>query len=132
MAATLLNPVQTCNILVVDDFGPVARLLADTLQRVGYQAECVQSGKEALKICQTEHFDLVICDIVMPGMDGWELMRQLKACGVPRGIAVSALHAAEHKNRSREAGFSMHLSKPVDLEELMEAIDTVLKPEGLP
>jgi CheY-like chemotaxis protein len=126
MVTEIPTEVRTRRILVVDDFTPVAELLAKSLRRKRYRAVFVNNAPDALARLDDVRFDLVICDILMPGIDGWDLMRQIRARhGIP-GIAISALHAPEHKLESLRSGYSMHLDKPVDLDTLTSAIDKVL------
>jgi two-component system CheB/CheR fusion protein len=100
------------------------------LERVGHHSGCSFSGAAALAALDAFRFDLVLVDIIMPGMNGWELMSALRD-KYPhlRGIAVSALNAKEHIARSREVGFAAHLTKPVNLDHLLAAIDDAMKPE---
>ncbi len=122
--------------LIVDDEEEVRALLTMTLQEYGAQAQAVASGKEALEMLarQTpdDHFDALICDIGMPGEDGYAVMRKVRALPPDKGaaipsIALTAYGRAEDRIRALAAGFHMHVAKPVEPDELAVVILSLLK-----
>ena len=124
------NPmIKTYEILVVDDNEQVAELLCETLRQYGHRAMAATNSADALEAVKAVRFDLAVCDIVMPGIDGWRLMRDLKEFGM-RGIAISALCSEEHERMSLQAGFAIHLKKPLSIDDLMNQIDQVMSAEN--
>ena len=110
---------QVCPLraLVVDDNPDIADMLAALLRHVGYEATAAYSPSDALTTALTKHFDVIISDIGMAGMNGYELARALRE--VPEYnttpmIAVTGFAMYDDRNRAIEAGFSTHLSKPID------------------
>ncbi|HEV2856189.1 MAG TPA: ATP-binding protein [Thermoanaerobaculia bacterium] len=110
-------------VLVVDDSAETAVMLRQLLEFEGADAVAALSGDEALRILEERDFDLVISDIAMPGMDGYELLRELRTrprtSGVP-AIAVTGFGQTEDAERARAAGFFAHLVKPVEIARLIE------------
>ncbi len=110
------------NILVVDDQPDAGRLLGKVLQDVGARVTSVQSAAHALAALQSFTPNLLISDIAMPLMDGYELIRRIRAAGhTPRELPAVALTAFAHNDdrlRALAAGFQEHVSKPVDPYEL--------------
>jgi CheY-like chemotaxis protein len=92
----------------------------------------VTGGAEALELLQREHFDILVSDIGMPDLDGYELMRRVRLlasnnqAGPMAAIAVTAYARAEDRQRSLLAGYQMHLSKPIEARELVAGIASLL------
>ena len=104
-------------VLVVDDNPDAAETLVDLLGFWGYQVRAAFSGAEALAAARQEPPEVVILDLAMPQMDGWECARRLRGMEQFREtllIALSGFNGAEHRERSQSAGFDYHLSKPAD------------------
>jgi PAS domain S-box-containing protein len=111
-------------ILLVEDNKDTLRYLAIVLRKRGYQvvtADCVAAALLALKEAGAP-FDLLISDIQLPDGDGLQLMREIKASEPMAGIAMSGFGAEEDLRQSRDAGFLNHLTKPIDLTRLDNAI----------
>jgi CheY-like chemotaxis protein len=111
--------LQACTrlALVVDDNPDIANMLAAVLRRSGYDATTAYSSSDALATALAKHFDVIISDIGMPGMDGYELARVLRAMPEYRAIpmvAVTGFAMYDDRARALEAGFNTHLSKPID------------------
>jgi CheY-like chemotaxis protein len=106
-------------ILVVDDNRDSAESLALLLELQGHEARTAFEGAEALDIARTFHPEVVLLDIGLPGMDGYEVARRLREEGEDsRLVALTGYGLEEDRRRSLEAGFDDHLVKPVSLEEL--------------
>jgi CheY-like chemotaxis protein len=117
----------TSRILVVDDNVDSARGLARLLKLLGHKVETAGDGPEALAVVETYRPDVVLLDIGLPGMDGYDVARALRkhpACKDAVIIAVSGYGQAEDQRRSREAGFNFHLVKPIDHDALMTLLST--------
>ena len=121
-----LGKVGTRSALVVDDAPDIALMLAFYLKRAGYRVVPVYSSSEALDAAQSEHFDLVISDIGLPVMDGYELARKLRALDdylVTPMIAVTGFSEYDDQQKALSAGFNAHVRKPVDPTKLVELIE---------
>ena len=112
-------------ILVVDDDAPVRVLLDHVLARAGYDVMVAADGEEALSKIRADGPDLVILDLMMPVMDGWEVLRQLRAGGnAPPVLVVSAVVDSQ---KLMAAGASACLSKPYPLNRLLALCDDLLR-----
>ena len=103
--------------LVVDDSPDVADMLTIVLRHAGYDVTTAYSAPEALMAAFAQHFDVIVSDIGMPGMDGYELARRLRELPEYRAtpmVAVTGFASYDDRERSLEEGFNAHLSKPVD------------------
>jgi len=117
-------------ILVVDDNEQNLTLIRVMLRRHGYDARFARSGEEALRQVVAAPPDLIILDVMMPGMDGMEVCRRLKDDVETRLIPIvmmTALNQPEDKIRGIEAGADDFLTKPVNQAELMARVRTALK-----
>ena len=112
-------------VLVVDDHQDTCLGMKMMLERRGYRVTTANSANEAVLKSQTESFDLLVSDIGLPDRSGYELMRELRASGL-RGIALSGFGMENDVQRAREAGFSEHLTKPINFERLEEAMHNLL------
>jgi signal transduction histidine kinase len=112
-------------VLVVDDNVDAASLLGALLTSLGHEAHVVHDGKAALEAAPAFRPQHVLLDISMPGLDGYETARRLRALpGLPpfRILALTGWGQDIDRTRSRAAGFDRHLVKPVDPEELLRAL----------
>ena len=117
------------DILVVDDQGPVLDLVGNILNKHGYQARSAASGAQALEQVQVHLPDLVLLDVSMPEMDGYELCRRLKADPRARDIPVifvSAHGEAADKLKAFAAGGVDYITKPFQIYEVLARIQTHL------
>src|SRR5262245_25190757 len=110
------RPRPGVRVLVVDDYPDCAEGMARLLRRAGHEVDVALDGKAALQRARARPPDVVLLDIAMPGMDGYEVARQLRALfqGNVRLVAVTAYVFEEDRQRCLEAGFDLHLVKPVD------------------
>ena len=128
-----MNPQNTI-ILCVDDLQANLELLESVLVPRGYTVVSAASGKDALAMIRTQTIDLVLLDVMMPEMDGFEVCRQIKAEPELRNIPVimiTALTAKEDRIRGIEAGAEEFLSKPFDQTEVLARIRMLLKVKEL-
>ncbi len=110
-------------VLVVDDNGDAAELLAEALVGQGHAVEIAHEGSQALRKATTFQPDVVLLDIGLPGMDGFEVARQLRTLGRDmRLIAVTGYGQEADHQRVKSAGFDSHLVKPVELDALYAAV----------
>ena len=117
-------------ILVVDDEPQVARLVEVNLKRAGYGVRIAYDGEEALKKIAEERPDLVVLDVMMPRMDGFEALKQLKANPETADIRVIMLTARSQEEDVFEGygrGAHWYLPKPFEPEELISVVRMALK-----
>jgi signal transduction histidine kinase len=128
-----MNP-RTPVVLCVDDIGANLELLESILVPRGYAVVTAANGQDALLKIRSQAIDLVLLDVMMPGMDGFEVCRQIKEDQALRNIPVimiTALSAKEDRVRGIEAGAEEFLSKPFDQTEALARIRMLLKVKGL-
>jgi PAS domain S-box-containing protein len=103
-------------VLVVDDNADAADSLAELVRTFGHEADVAYDGPSAVASAEARRPDVVLCDIGLPGMDGYEVARELRAKleGDVKLVAVSGYAQPEDVKRSAEAGFDAHISKPPD------------------
>jgi PAS domain S-box-containing protein len=122
-------PQIRCRILLVEDHQDTRRVMARLLRNMGCTVEAVESIADALNRVAAQQFDLLISDIGLPDGSGTELMQRVKGSGM-RGIALSGYGMDEDLARSAQAGFDVHLTKPVNIDELAAVIRRVLGQEA--
>jgi CheY-like chemotaxis protein len=108
-------------VLVVEDNADSAVSLARFLRRLGHEVEVASDGQAAVTAAQARQPDVVLLDIGLPGLDGWEVARRLQghpAQKQPLLVAVTGYDREADRRRSDEAGIDLHLAKPVDPEQL--------------
>jgi len=124
-----LPQLDGVQVLIVDDEADGRDLIARILQGRGANTQCVSSAEQALEALAHERFDVLLSDIGMPGTDGFELMRRVRALPTIRpipAIAITAYARTEDRQRSLLAGFHMHLSKPIEARELIASVAGLL------
>jgi CheY-like chemotaxis protein len=114
-------------LLVVEDHADTARMLGKLLGSAGYSVKTVTDAATALDLASREPFDVVVSDIGLPDATGYQLMQEIKSRHGICGIAMSGYGMDEDVRRSREAGFSFHLVKPISFAQLDEAIHRVVQ-----
>lgn len=131
------DPLQTIElprldhtrVLVVDDDMEGCAIMARMVEARGADLRCTASGKEALELLSQQPFDILLSDIGMPDMDGYDFIQRVRhlpqelARSIP-AIAITAYARPEDRQRALLAGYQIHLSKPVDAQELIAAIAT--------
>ncbi len=126
-SATRLNGVR---LLVVDDDEDALRLLRTVLETAGAEVRAAASAPEALRLIQIDPPDVLVADVGMPGMDGLDLIRQIRALDedAARSVPAAALTAyarAQDRTSALDSGFQAHLPKPFDPIELVEVVATL-------
>ncbi len=120
-------------VLVVDDNRDAAMTLAALLQQAGHSTEVAYDGRQAILMAATSTPEVVVLDLGMPGMNGYDVCRRLRAEPWAAGMRIIALTGwgqEADKRKSRAAGFDYHLVKPVTTEELLDAFETVPAPHA--
>ncbi len=115
-------------VLVVEDDRYLRQLMTVFLRRNGYEILQAQDGEEALKVLESSMPDLVICDIMMPRMDGYALTKDLRQAYPNMPILmVTARETIEDKRMGYRAGTDDYMVKPIDLDELLMRITALLR-----
>lgn len=112
--------------LVVDDVADVTEMLAVVLTHAGYNVVTAASAPAALKSARERQFDVIISDIGMPDMNGYQLareVRQLPGYQTVPMVAVTGYSMFDDKERSIKAGFNAHMTKPIDPRALLDLIE---------
>ncbi len=115
-----------CEILLVEDHADTAQMMRRLLMRRGYVVTIAHGMADALAAVGRQRFDLMLADLSLPDGSGLDLMREVARLGDLPGIALSGLGMTEDLRDSEAAGFSAHLTKPVNLEKLWQTLDTLL------
>jgi DNA-binding response OmpR family regulator len=115
-------------VLVVDDDPQVVRLLRVNLELEGYDVVSAADGTQALEAVASQRPDLVVCDVMMPGMDGTEVVRRLRRENETLPVVMlSAKAMRSDMERGLEAGADEYVTKPFDPTELIEVVDRLLR-----
>ncbi len=132
LAADAVTPSSAASrIVVIEDNLDAAEVLADVLQLEGYEVHVAHDGRSGLELVRRVRPDLVLCDIGLPDLDGYEVAQALRrdeALGATRLIAVSGYAQPEDRQRALEAGFDEHMAKPLSPRDLMKALAGAREP----
>lgn len=116
------------NILVVDDNDSIRRLITTYLINDGYNVFTASNGLEALEALDREHMDLMIADIMMPGMDGYTLTEELRSSNYNLPILmITAKESFEDKKKGFLAGTDDYMVKPIDFDEMLLRVAALLR-----
>jgi len=123
-------------IMLVDDEPDVIYLVKKILEKKGYEVVEIYSGKECLERVEEEKPDLILLDIMMPGIDGWEVARTLKSKPETKGIPIVML-TVRVSEESVEKSFKYahadaHIGKPINTEKMVNTIRWVLDHRRMP
>ncbi len=122
-------------ILYVEDNEDNLYMLTNVLYREGYDVRIATDGEQGVKMSRSENPALIIMDLGLPVLDGWEAIRQIKSSPETKHIPIIALtaHAMSYdRDKAREAGCDDFDTKPVDMPRLMEKIRSLLKERSAP
>jgi CheY-like chemotaxis protein len=123
--------LKSIKVVAVDDNANARALLSIILKLSSAEAAVVGSGQEALRVIKTVHPDVLICDLAMPEMDGYELLENVRRLepelGQLAAIAFTAAARNEDRAATKRAGFQAHLIKPVEPDELVATVLKVVK-----
>ncbi len=125
MEATVTTTPQ--RILVVDDEDAILQFVSYNLRKEGYDVECATEGAQAIAMADKGGFDLVILDIMLPGADGYEVCRRIRAAGDVPVLFLSARDTEIDKVVGLELGGDDYLAKPFGIRELLARVKAVLR-----
>jgi len=121
------------SILIADDYDDNRELLRLMLETEGYQIREARNGREALDVARSDVPAVALIDLSMPSLDGWGLLRELRADERTRAVpcvAVTAFAADQDRQRALEAGFDAYISKPFRSKELIELVGSLAHRDG--
>ena len=113
-------------ILIVDDEKPICDLIDLNLSGAGYWCTSVQDGAEALSMIEEEKYDLILLDVMLPGVDGYDIMEYIRPMGIPV-IFITARYEVKDRVRGLKLGADDYLVKPFDVVELVARVEAVLR-----
>ncbi|AFR47402.1 MULTISPECIES: response regulator transcription factor [Gordonia] len=125
------NGTRGAKVLVVDDEENIRQLLSVSLKFQGYEVETAADGPAALDRCRAAKPDVLVLDVMMPGMDGFGLLRRLRADGVEApALFLSARDTVEDKINGLTIGGDDYVTKPFSLEEVVARLQVLLRRSG--
>ena len=113
-------------ILIAEDEEPIANLIRMNLKKAGYACECAYDGREAADRMEEGHYDLLLLDIMLPKINGYELMEYAKSIQLPV-IFITAMDSTENKVKGLKMGAEDYLAKPFEIVELLARVEAVLR-----
>lgn len=116
-------------VLIVEDERPIARLIEMSLTRAGYHCTAAGDGLTAADLIEENTYDIALLDIMLPGLDGYELLDYLRPQGVPV-IFITAKGTLKNRVEGLRRGADDYLVKPFEIEELLARVETVLRRAG--
>jgi CheY-like chemotaxis protein len=117
-------------ILIVEDERVIAEILCAVLEDEGYRVVIANNGRQGLDRLADGHPDLVLCDVMMPGLDGRDLARAMSADVKYRSIPLIVMSAAHMPAHKRDFPYTAFLSKPFDMDQLVETVANALNGAG--
>ena len=113
-------------ILIVDDEKPICDLIDLNLSAAGYFCKSVQDGMKAIELIEKETFDLILLDIMLPGVDGFDIMEYIRPLKIPV-IFITAKGDVKDRVKGLRLGAEDYLVKPFDVVELLARVEVVLR-----
>lgn len=113
-------------ILIVEDEEPISNLIRMNLSKAGYQCTCAFDGKEAADMMAANPYDLILLDIMLPKVNGYELLDYAKSMDTPV-IFITAMGTVENKVKGLKNGADDYITKPFEIVELLARVETVLR-----
>ena len=113
-------------ILIVEDEEMIARLIRIGLEKAGYSCECVYDGKAAADLLEEKRYDLILLDIMLPEIDGYELLEYIREFEIPV-IFITAKSSLEDKVKGLRAGADDYITKPFNILEVKARIKAIMR-----
>lgn len=113
-------------ILIVEDEEPISNLIRMNLVKAGYQCRCAFDGQEAADMMAGGSFDLILLDIMLPKINGYELLEYAQSLDIPV-IFITAMGTVENKVKGLKKGADDYISKPFEIVELLARVEAVLR-----
>lgn len=116
-------------ILIVEDDASISNLIRSTLQNEGYACTCAMDGKVGADLMDSGHFDLILLDLMLPEISGYDLLEYIRPTGTPI-IIISAMGQVQDRIRGLRMGADDYLVKPFQVGELVARVESVLRRTG--
>ena len=113
-------------ILIAEDEEPIANLIRVNLKKAGYHCQCAYDGEEASNRLENERYDLLLLDIMLPKINGYEVMEYAKSLDVPV-IFITAMSSTRQKVTGLKMGAEDYITKPFEIVELLARVEAVLR-----
>ena len=113
-------------VLVVEDERPISDLIRMSLQKTGYECRCVYDGLAAADALGAERYDLILLDVMLPGVDGFALMDYIRPMGIPV-IFLTAKNSVDDRVKGLKMGAEDYIVKPFEVLELLARVEVVLR-----
>jgi len=110
-------------VLLVEDHADTASAMSRLLRAQGFSVDYAATCSEAIHALEMTRYDLMVSDIGLPDGTGLDVMRHARAVGGITGIALSGLNTEHDIRRSKQAGFAIHITKPLNIQQLIESIE---------
>lgn len=121
--------IKNWNVLVVEDEADSMELVQGLLSHYGIKCVGAASGEEALQVLEQQKPTLIITDLALPGLDGWEVLKAVRAhpalAQIPC-VAITAFHTAELADQAIRAGFNAYFAKPIDATSFVRELQTIV------
>lgn len=114
------------NILIVEDEKPISDLIKLSLKGAGYFCSCVYDGETAADMIEENRYDLILLDIMIPYIDGFELLEYIKPFGIPV-IFITAMNSIDDRVKGLKMGAEDYIVKPFEIIELLARVEVVLR-----
>lgn len=114
------------NILIVEDEKPISDLMRMSLNKAGYHCTCVHDGNAVIDVLENDHFDLILLDIMLPEVSGYELIEYIRPLRIPV-IFITAKNQVSDIVKGLKMGAEDYIVKPFEIVELMARIEVVLR-----
>ena len=115
-------------LLVIEDYAPLRKAVVRALQEAGYAVDATGEGQEGLWYAESNDYDLVVLDLMLPGLDGWSILRKLREEGLQTHVLIlTARDAVEDRVEGLDLGADDYLVKPFALDELLARVRALLR-----
>ena len=115
-------------LLVVEDYEPLRKAVVRALEEAGYAVDATGEGHEGLWYAESNDYDLIVLDLMLPGMDGWSILRKLRGEGLQTHVLIlTARDAVEDRVEGLDLGADDYLVKPFALDELLARVRALLR-----
>lgn len=117
------HPLEGKRILVIDDSGEIRMLVQKLLGRVGANVDAANGGEKGIELALTNKYDIILLDIQMPGMDGYDTLKEMKKLGIEAPVCALTAHAMKQdRERAMRAGFEYFVTKPMKVERIVRLV----------
>lgn len=117
------------NVLIIEDEQAISNLIKTTLLSEGYQCSCAFDGQKGLDLIESQRFDLILLDLMLPIISGYEILEYIRPMNIPV-IIISAMGRVDDRIRGLRQGADDYLSKPFQIGELLARVESVLRRSG--